>query len=96
MLDQRRQFLDLDGERLRRRQCLVEHGVDLGLHGAELTAELGELARQVGGAARDRGDLVAHFGAVAGAGGDRVIDRKRGQDAEPDRKPSAPVKPKRR
>ena len=86
MLDQGRQFLDLDGERLRRRQRLVEHRIDLGLHGAELAAELGELARQVGRAARDRGDLVADFGAVAGAGGDRVIDRKRGQDAEPDQK----------
>ena len=86
MLDQGRQFLDLDGERLRRRQRLVEHRIDLGLHGAELTAELGELARQVGRAARDRGDLVADLGAVAGAGGDRVIDRKRGQDAEPDQK----------
>ena len=84
MLDQGRQFLDLDGERLRRRQRLVEHRIDLGLHGAELAAELGELARQVGRAARDGGDLVAHLGAVAGAGGDRVIDRKRGQDAEPD------------
>ena len=82
LLDQRRQFLDLGGERLGRRQRPVDHGLDLGLHGAQAAAELGKLAGEIAGAAGQIGELVARLQPVALAGGNGVVDRKRGERAE--------------
>ena len=82
MLDQARKLLDLDGERLRGRQRLIEDGLDLGLHGAQPAAELGELTGEIAGAAGEVAHLVGDFRAVAGAGGNGIVDGERGKDAE--------------
>ncbi len=82
LLDQRRQFLDLGGERLRCRQGAVDHGVDFALHRAKPAAEFGQLAGEIAGAARQIGELVARFQAIVLARGDGVIDRERGERAE--------------
>ena len=83
LLDQARKFLDLRGQRLRRRQRLVEDGSDLRLHDVEPPPEFRELTRQVVAAAREVGDLVAHFGAVLLAAGNAAVERKRRERSEP-------------
>ena len=82
LLDQRRQFLDFGGERLRGRQSAVDHGVDLDLHRAKPAAEFGELAGKIAGAAGEIGELVAGLEAIVLARGNGVVDRERGEHAE--------------